>query len=301
MKKLILFVGFLLSFSIGSYGETISIVADNDLWGNVHTDQHYTHGTAFSYASTNYIDNFYSDFISKIIGETTKSTINIGQYLYSPRDITETEYQPDDRKFGGILYLGYGLHSEKEKSSQFIELDLGVIGHYSFGEETQKAVHKAIDSQPPEGWEHQVSERASVNLTYQYKNKLFRWKDNLDIINSIGGSIGNVHVMANAGSMIRAGLNVPRDFGSLKLEPVPRGLFKSFSLYGICGAEGRAVGYNVFLDGLEKEPFVGEHYYGFGAGVSKIDIKYLHTIRTEEFALQEDDNNFGSFTVTFTF
>lgn len=84
---------------------------------------------------------------------------------------------------------------------------------------------------------------------------------------------------------------------------------RDFGIVWFAQVEGRAVAYNVFLDGntfedshnVDKEPFVAD----FSAGISLIykafKLTYTHVYRTEEFTEQDGGQVFGSVALSMTF
>ena len=291
---------FLLLVSVSTAGN-FTISSDNDLWGKESDDQHYTHGSLFSISTTNVFEWAYTDFASYVIGKPTRTTYNLGQYIYTPSDIETSELLPEDRRYGGLLYIGYALYADTEFQSKSLEIDVGVTGPASLAEKTQKAVHNRSGAQTPNGWHNQLSGKMALNMTYQNKNKIFKVEDAFDVILYYGGSFGNINTFVNSGGSARIGLNIPNDFNMVNMEPIPRSFMQSVSLYGILSCEGKAVAYNAFLSGVDPEILVGEYAYGIGGGVKNISVTYTHSTRSKEFTNQESDNNIGNFTVSFTF
>ena len=111
--------------------------------------------------------------------------------------------------------------------------------------------------------------------------------DRFDIITHYGASLGNVITQANAGFELRAGWNVPKDFGETLLgrsgntnAPNNEGKIRwdeGFSIYLFTGVDGKVVGRNIFLDGntfsdshsVDKETFVGDWVAGSSIRIGK--------------------------------
>src|SRR6201999_687359 len=73
-----------------------------------------------------------------------------------------------------------------------------------------------------------------------------------------GTSIGNIYDYVNAGAMARFGVNLPKDYGPMRIEPSLPGsdYFEptaGFGAYVFGGVDGRAVARNLFLDGNSFE------------------------------------------------
>ncbi len=100
----------------------------------------------------------------------------IGQTMYTPRDISRADPQPDDRPWAGWLYAGLAVDGTREGGSllgrpgdfyQQTELKLGVIGRPSGADGLQRMVHdKWTGSTEPAGWHLQVRRRVGVQLAH---------------------------------------------------------------------------------------------------------------------------------------
>ena len=164
-----------------------------------------------------------------------------------------------------------------------------------------------------------------MNLIFERKWRLYALSlgDTLgiDFIPHVGASLGNVQTYANAGGMVRAGFNLPSDFGvdlirggGATSTPVddndPRvSTRRNWSFFVFGGVDGRAVGRDIFLDGntfrdsasVDKKNFVGDAYYGFGVILGTWQLTYTEAVRTIEFRGQDDQSYFGSVTLSKTF
>jgi hypothetical protein len=84
---------------------------------------------------------------------------------------------------------------------------------------------------------------------------------------------------------------------------VPR---KDFGWYLFTGAEGRAVARNIFLDGntfrdsrsVEKKLFVGDLQFGIAFTWSNVRLSYTHVLRTREFKIQDERDDFGALSLS---
>ena len=293
-KIIVLFVICLISIS--AIADNIILSLDNDVFGTKDTDQYYTHGTHISVSKD--IDSSWI-WIDNILGKVNRKSYSIGQYLYTPTNIATSVLLEEDRRYAGYLYYGYTLYSENIKRCNSLQGDIGVIGPSSCAEKTQIEFHKLVDSQEPLGWDNQIDDRLTLNITYQTRYRLYRYKNYLDTISLTGVSAGNVVTMANIGGLIRAGFNIPEGFGTTRLEPVPRKIEK-VSIYGIVSGEGRVIGYNAFLEDVNHKPFVGDFSYGVGISLYQTSLTFLQTFRTKEFDGQVDNSSFGSFVFSYS-
>lgn len=286
--------------AIRSYAGVFEISIENDMF---HTsDRHYTHGTRISYDFDS--APLWTDFIK---GERTW-VASIGQYMYTPSDISIPTPILDDRPYGGWLYLENILCVRNNNWMDMYGLDLGITGPPALCEETQKMIHKWTDSRTPMGWKYQVGTEIGIDLTYQKK---YRWRHNglidFDVIPSAGGCLGDIFIYTDAQLMARFGLNVPDNFGFLKMEPASRvnGL-QITSIYGCIMAEERYVLRNIFLDGhnsqsVEKEDFVSDLGAGIGFSYDKFEILWMDNFRTREFKIQKENDKYTTLAICWRF
>jgi len=293
-KKYILL--FLL-FSSTCLSDMFNISLENDfLYGH---DRYYTHGTRFlyiKYGSYKWFEDLNDD-------KRCQSGYSLAQYMYTPSDISIKELLPDDRPYGGWLYIGQSLIASDESHMSFWELDAGVVGPSSRSDETQMWVHKILGSKKPMGWKNQIKDEFGCNLIYQSKNKIDG--DKYDIISNCGGCIGNVHTYFNIGSFLRLGYNIPDDFGLYHMEPTTRKNDKFYS-YVFFSTDAKYVVRNIFLDGnsfkdshsVEKRDMVFSLSSGVCIYLFGNEIIYMYNYKTEEFYGQMHDSEFGSIYLT---
>jgi len=88
-----------------------------------------------------------------------------------------------------------------------------VVGSPSLAEQTQKTVHKLIDSTDPKGWDQQLKTEPVINLNYMRKKKIWRWGNpaGLSFDTAIDGNVGlgNLFTQVSAALEMRFGHNMP--------------------------------------------------------------------------------------------
>ena len=305
-------------------GGVLSVLEENDLV--VRTDRHYTQGIKLSFLQADgAVPRVAAQMLNQVPARgyepnALKFGYQIGQSMYTPANIRTSAPLPLDRPYGGWLYTGFILQRRGETAGhtpvlENFALDLGVIGPESLAEEAQTWVHELRGIRLPKGWDNQLRTEPGLNLKYE-RSYLFRssWTSAfaVDLIPRAGFSLGNVDTSARAGALLRAGWNLPGNFGVQTIDSLttpegglPPGCVdwrKNLGFYGFLGAEGRAVGHNAFLDGnlwrggphVEKEPFVGEMRAGFAVRLGRCTIGYTYVARTPEFRLQPQHDSYGS-------
>ena len=307
----------------------ISIQFENDLLGGG-SDRHFTHGTRVECLTqpvkwiTDAADKL-PWFSSEKALDNPKDALkahasfSIGQNIYTPEDIRNPELIPDDRPYAGWLYLGFGLAANQgSKRYDKLELEIGMIGPYSFAEEVQTFWHSLFGLKVPEGWDNQLDNELGVVLYYEQARRFGRKKLlfglESDVIPHIGGSLGNVFTYAAAGLTFRLGTDLVDDFGPPRIRPsLPGGVYfrykNGLSWYVFSGFEGRFVLRNIFLDGntfsdshsVDKMNFVGDLQVGVAVQFSRFRFTYTQIYRTKEFEEQDNSDIFGSLSFSYHF
>jgi len=302
---------------------TFSLQWENDRFGA--TDRNYTNGIRLAWISEDKdVPDWARDMARTVpivqAGSITRMGATVGQSIFTPEELGRTDLIPDQRPYGGWLYGGVSLHSELPgRQFQTFGIDLGVVGPGSMAAETQNLVHRIIDAQIANGWEHQIRWEPGIVLTYEY-----RWlslktdPDGLvqaDLTPHIGGMAGNVFTNASAGAMVRVGDDLEGDFGPPRVRPaLPGSTYFSrpddgFRWYVFAGAEARFVARNIFLDGntfrsshsVDKERLVADFQAGISLTYRDVRLAFTHVWRTPEFKDQDDPDRFGSVSLSVRF
>jgi hypothetical protein len=310
---------------------TLIFYWENDVFSG--TDRNYTNGFKVLWISGAL--DFYSedkrlpDWSNKSIDSlpvinqptTTKHVaLSLGQKIYTPRDLDNPYLIPDDRPYAGWTYVGVTLLSKNEKTLDALELDLGLVGPQSYAREVQEEIHDLLDSEEPRGWDHQLENEVGVNLVYERKWRLlqlgFKNSHIFDFIPHAGMALGNVHTYANGGMEFRLGVNLPDDFGTGLIRPAgdasiptPNAKNNTMGCHLFAAVDGRAVLRNIFLDGntftdshdVDKKNFVADFMAGVSVHFDKFKITYSHVYQTKEFDTQEDEQIYGSISISTTF
>jgi hypothetical protein len=180
-------------------------------------------------------------------------------------------------------------------------------------------------SNHPNGWDNQLHNELGVILVYE---RTWRWprherRSGLDweMMPHAGAALGNVKTYANAGAEIRAGWNLPDDFGTSAIGPATttstpvdgmqgadRAAF-DLGFYLFARVDGRAVAHNIFLDGntfgdsqsVGHNPFVADLSAGAAVNYKDTKLAYAVVYRTKEFAAQQKAEVFGTVSLNWTF
>jgi len=344
MKISILSLALILSALTFSpiYGEgkeidngTLGLYMENDLFAG--TDRYYTSGVKLSWSSPDLArleDTPYSSPFLPLINllpyiqddHFQKNLIfALGQNIYTPDDTETASLIQNDRPYAGWLYVGFGVVWKTAQVRNSLMLNLGVVGPWSYAEESQRLVHELRDIGHPQGWDNQLNNEFGAALVY---SRTLRWPEipsrsglNFEILPHYGAAIGNVHTYANVGAEIRFGLNLPDDFGTSAIGPSAststpvdgqEGAHRSrfdLGLHLFARCDGRAVGRNIFLDGntfsdshsVDRNLFVADLSVGVAMNIKNTKLAYAFVYRTKEFKAQEHAQVFGTISLNWTF
>jgi len=245
-------------------------------------------------------------------------TFALGQNIYTPEDIEAEDVVDKERPYAGITYLSLGFHSRLDRKMDSIEISLGLVGPSSYAEECQKAVHSVFDDIQPKGWDNQLNNEPILEIVYEHKKKIIQSGTTggfgQDLIFNTGGGIGNALTYYNLGLAYRIGWNMPNDFGVFPIRPISsfNGSFDSkdprhsknnkIGIQLFASVEGRAVLYNIFLDGntftdshsVDKKPVVSDLATGVNLSMGSAQLSAAYVLRSKEYETQEKAQQFGS-------
>jgi lipid A 3-O-deacylase len=254
-------------------------------------------------------------------------SLSIGQMMYTPKNTVSTGLVVDDRPYAGWLYSSAAFHSRNYRVLDTFEIQGGFTGKWSFAREAQNLVHSIRGIPKANGWDNQIRTEPGIALVYDHKYRLVprinfsqRWK--ADAIIHAGGALGNVYTNLNGGIEIRAGLNLPTDFGSALIRPggdtnAPADTMdvryssdvSSYSAHVFVATSARLVFRDIFLDGntfrdshnVNKKTVVGDLVVGASVVNRKLKISYAHVFRSNEFNGQPGGLGFGSVSISYTY
>ena len=299
-----------------------SFVLENDLFYN--TDRRYTNGARFSYLTPkNAEPDWLRDLAYEVPMLRWHSDIRVeyalGQNMYTASNKLLRDPPATDRPYAGWLYGSVGVVARTGQVLDQFLVSVGVVGPASMAHETQDFIHSIVNSPEAQGWDTQLRNEPTLQLTYQrsWQSPEFRLPAGfgIDATPHAGAAIGNVYDYANMGMMFRVGQNLPIDYGPPRVQPsLPgSGYFEKapggIGWYLFAGVDGRAVAHNIFLDGntfrssrsVNKETFVGDAQFGLAVVVDGVRLAYTHVLRTREYEGQDASDQFGAFSVSFAF
>ena len=310
-------------------GSVITLQVQNDFFGG-DTDRHFTHGTRIEWLTrplewiTNAADKLPWFSAERALSSPEdalkgRASFCIGQNIYTPEDTAATQLIPEDRPYAGWLYLGFGLVA-KQGSHRYdkLELEIGMVGPYSFAEDVQTYWHSLFGLRVPQGWDNQLNNELGIALHYEQARRFAR-RDvmfglKFDALPYFGGSLGNVYTCAAAGFTLRLGSRLDDDFGPPRIRPsLPGSCYfrpaRGYSWYLFAGGEGRVILRDIFLDGntfsdshsVDKKPFVGDVQAGLVVHWNRFRLAYTQIFRTKEFEGQDSADIYGALSISHHF
>jgi lipid A 3-O-deacylase len=242
------------------------------------TDRFYTSGVQFSVKHSTDTRGAFARRLTESMcrlarcdaGKAFTSQANVGQLMYTPRNIKLAEAQPFDRPWAGMLYYEqtYAFLSPDQRALTTFSGQIGVTGRASLAEPAQKAFHHLLDRPQPQGWDNQIGGSLGVMLSAEKRRA--RESLSFDLPSKVRFNTatywrvaaGNIQTYAAAGVAVVIGKDLP------PVSPPPPGIGnkvagageRKASTFTSCLApwvqctsfgsiEGRVVAYNVFLDG----------------------------------------------------
>ena len=298
-----------------NHAYVFSITEENDLFTPQNSDKHYTQGLHFGLLWPDENPawpmrplSWLPDF--GLADATHQYGLRFGQDMYTPTNLKTVPPDPLDRPYAGWLFLGFvrddrGTVANGIPTRDHLEVDLGVVGPASLVSDTQIWWHQAIGSLQPVGWPYQIHNEPGFLISADRQLKI--WDTSTghflqgQLLPHAGINLGNIETSLRLGSQLRVGHNIPDTFGKVRSSV--------FGAYLFSGVDGRAVGYNEFLDGnafqtsrsVAKEPFVVEARGGFVLVLGHTAISYTYAYLTKEFKTQGRCDNYGSLNWTQTF
>ena len=305
----------------GTEKGAFSILFENDIFYN--SDHDYTNGVELAYTTAPQDTPGWAIDAARWLpffnqeGDV-RTRYALGQAIFTPHNLKLADPPPTDRPYAGFLYGAIGLVDDDGRNLDQLQIQLGVIGPASLAEDTQKWIHGIIHGQDPQGWSTQLRDEPGLVIQYERSMKLIPPQSVLGLVFDAephyGIAVGNVYDYVNAGGMARIGINLPKDYGPLRIDPsLPgSGYYEptaDVGAYIFAGVDGRAVARNLFLDGnsfqdsrsVDKENLVGDVQFGAAIVFRAFQLSFTHVLRSREYKTQKRQEQFGAVDLSFRF
>ncbi|WP_280567503.1 lipid A deacylase LpxR family protein [Chromohalobacter sp. 296-RDG] len=298
----------------------LTIKSENDLFASGE-DGHYTNGLEVNWSFTPDAAHWTRRLADAVPGwsgaELDGVAYRAGQQIYTPNDIDRSDLIENDRPYAGLLYAGVSLFDDRQYSgwrqADDLHFDAGIVGPASGGKAIQKNFHHLIGSDEPKGWSHQLHNEPVLNLTYKRSWWLQDSFGNLDMEYgpNAGFALGNLYTYAAGGVGLRIGDDLHNSTGMPAVAPAQSGRNyfepdQGFGWYAFASLEGRFMAHNLLLDGntfedshsVDSRQWVGDALAGIALTWDSWQLTYTSVWRTDEFKAQDENDQFGSLTLS---
>lgn len=230
----------------------LKISIDNDIID--YTDRFYTNGIRIDLISPFLAGNPVGKILVPYWGSGRNYYgLSIVQNLYTPSTTKTGGILYGDRPYAAFLYLGsFKITNDPVKRFRLSsELDLGIIGPYSFGEWVQRSFHKTVPSNnEPLGWEYQVKNDLVLNYQVTFDKGVFERKwASLNLVSS--ATLGTLYTNISGGFYIRSGWMNPyfANLGIARPYRLRLNHLHKAQCYFFLKGSGKLVGYDATLEG----------------------------------------------------
>lgn len=191
-------------------------------------------------------------------------SLQVGIAAFSPEDISNPELNRNDRPYASLLYLANSqVQLLDERTAIQTTFTVGVLGSPA-AEYLQKGIHNLTQSDPPQGWRHQIARGGEPTLryTYAYQRLMYQQPGQLEIKHSSEGSAGFLTEANSAVSLRWGRIKTPwwsftPDRSEYFAQPtigLPTGNGVGHrEIYLWAGAKIRVRAYNAFLQGQFRD------------------------------------------------
>jgi len=281
-----------------------SLHMDNDLFTPKKQDRDYTGGLAVTFAGTRAqhwpisLDPTLSQInhwlaVNDEPNSLSLHSLQLGVAAFAPEDLNRSDIIDDDRPYASLVFLANSRVNLQDDGETAIQstFTVGVLGT-RIAEVLQKQIHTLTDSDPPKGWQHQVSNGGEPTVRYTYAHQrlwlVHEGKYHLEVKYANEGSIGflteaNTAISARWGRINTPWWSFAPDRAEYFSQPTTGLLNQSATgsseFYLWAGAKVRARAYNAFLQGQfrdseltysrsELRPVLGEAWLGVTKKIS---------------------------------
>jgi lipid A 3-O-deacylase len=148
------------------YKEAYTIRYENDLFAG--TDRYYSQGIFLQYDHLDIDLNWLNRFFFKVPDIQRSLQTGVAQKVYTPSSITSDSLLLGDRPYAATY--GYTAKftswSKSKNYSLSWSVNTGWLGKPAFGKETQTAIHRWTNNNKPRGWQYQLNNGLSINLSF---------------------------------------------------------------------------------------------------------------------------------------
>ena len=265
-----------------------TLYVENDVFCN--RDYDYTHGTKLTHEVG---DGWYA---------------YLWQGIYTPKDKESLSVVPGDRPYAGWLSIGAEKRYQWKGAYHVTEASAGVVGPLSFSEQSQTVVHELIDDFVPAGWDNQLKNEPAVMLRHEARVAIPIFGIPSDLLGAYVVPqaevvVGTVMDYVGVGGDLVFGIHPDPYFDNQISVRAPG---RKWGLFAFAGVRGRAVAWNMLLDGnmwhdstsVDSELLVADLQYGVCFRVPQLSLSWTQIERSKEFSTQDGSEKFNAVTLS---
>ena len=316
MRRVLILLLLSLSLPLAAAGgpRFASFTLENDFFAGY--DRHYTNGLQLAFVvPLEKLPGAVANLPPVKFSDQPDVVVAIGQRIYTPVNTDVEVPDPADRPYGGWLYGLLDVQTRTRETTDHVTMTLGMVGPASLARQTQDLFHQVTNTQPVRGWDYQLRNKAAFTLGYErawpsvYRGRVGPLQH--DLAMRAGATVGNVLTYANVGAVWRVGTALPADWPATHISLGPprdgfRGAPGMTGWYVWAGADARAVGRNIFLEGTtyHDQPTVKRRNTGYDMQVGiaavwpRMRVSFTFVERGREFEGQGSPDRFGQLAVS---
>lgn len=279
----------------------------NDFFTPRNTDRNLTNGIKIGFISDKLPD--FMDWYKTTDGQDYY-LITVTQNIYTPEDLSKTDYIKTDRPYAGWLFATIAVGKRTDNTINMTVMDIGVVGPNSQADKVQTIYHRLINAQTPRGWDNQLENEFGYNLKHYY-GKTVRYNRNsltTDLTGIANISLGNVDTSLSATAVARFGYNIPDDLLLFSADSKSAKGSNTFSIYTFAGMNASYVVRDMFLDGntfnksrsIEKYNNIKAVFVGLTIGLKNIGLTYTYSEESKRFIGQKGNHRSGIISLTYS-
>lgn len=301
-------------------GRAVSLSVENDAL--VDTDRYYSNGLRLEFSREDRGEGTLARGLAVRLlgakaGDAVLDSLAVGQTIFTPENILTAEPLPAERPYAGFLFADYTINRESARGTDWLLLQVGLIGPEAGGETVQNWYHRQIIDRPEAlGWDNQLDTEIGFVIAYDRQLRPLRLLDadwlGADVVTHYGVAAGTLHTDARAGGTVRFGTGLDRDRGPPRIKPAISGAGyfqpgEGVTGYVFSGLELRAVAHDIFLDGslfrssdpsVPSRPLVLDLQLGGLIQYRDVQVSLTFVQRSKEYDGQSNPQRFVAFTLS---
>lgn len=271
-----------------------TLLDDNDFFGKW-SDKYYTNHTRFALTLGAEKENAIHNALF----------FSFGQEIYTPKEYKTTALDPRDHPYAGYLYGSIGQATYDEDFALMKEIQIGATGDRSIADKVQCEFHRFSEDPIPQGWDSQIHDRfvvqaiADIRKRFMLEGSCGNDAFGADLIVHGFGGLGNLRGQLSAGTQIRAGWNLPKDFGTFSTRQSASAVLDpevDASIYAFFDLQGDAIlwdktltGNNDYGQNINAYPFAAQATLGLQLIYDRYALTFFQSVRTKDFSTQDND------------